>query len=937
MRKPLRWILSSVAGLGLAILCWAAAKPTSLGSPLGRNLAAILPAPPVSGLNSVSPRRSKPIAALAKKPSRPGNDLPIGYAGDVVTYHYDLGRRGLTQNETVLTPANVNPSTFGLVGFFAVDGKVDGQPLYLYRVPIGPNLRNILYVVTENDSVYAIDPDHDQLVWQSSAAPAGETPSDDFGCQNLTPTIGIAATPVIDRHRGAIYFVAMTKDFSGNYHQRLHALDITTGVELFGGPTEIAATYPGSGDGSQNGQVIFDPKQYFERASLLEVGGKIYLAFTSHCDNRPYTGWVMAYDALTLKQTSVLNLTPNGNSGAIWMSGAGMAADSLGNIYLLMANGTFDTTLDSNGMPINGDYGNAFVKLSTSPQLAVADYFAMYDADQESDDDLDLGSGGALLLPDLFDNDGQVHHLAVGAGKDGNIYVVNRDSMGKFNPNDNSAIYQEIDGVFVPDFAIYGMPAYYNNTLYFGDVSSTLKAFTITNAKLSTSPTSQTLNIFPYPGTTPSISSNLGANAIIWAVENSNPAVLHAYDATNLAKELYNSNQAGARDQFGPGNKFITPVIANGKVFVGTQSGVAEFGLLQESGFPQRSISTASNSDGREEVFVRGPDAAAWHTSQAVANGSDWNQWTSLSGVLTSHPVVGQNADGRLEVFVLGGDSAVWHTSQTTASGSTWNAWTSLGGPAMTSDVTVGRNSDGRLEVFARGTDNALWHAAQTNAGGPDWNQWTSLGGVLTSHPSVGQNADGRLEVFVLGGDSTVWHTSQTTASGSAWNFWGSLSGPNMTSDVAVGQNMDGRLEIFARATDNTLWHLAQTSPGSPDWNQWTSLNGVLTSDPSVGQNADGRLEVFVLGGDSAVWHISQTTASGSIWNSWSSLGGQLTSDTAVGRNSDGRLEIFARHTDGALWHVVQTSPGGPNWTFWSSLGGLFESDPSGQAARPGR
>ena len=222
----------------------------------------------------------------------------------------------------------------------------------------------------------------------------------------ITPTIGITATPVIDRQRGAIYFVAMTKDSSGNYHQRLHALDITNGKELFGGPTEITATYPGTGDGSQNGQVIFDPKQYAERVGLLEYGGKIYLAFTSHCDYRPYTGWVMAYDALTLKQTSVIDLTPNGYEGGIWMSGTALTADSQGYIYLLNGNGLFDTTLDSQGMPSNGDYGNAFIKLSASPQLAVADYFAMYNANEESDDDLDLGSGGVLVLPDLYDNNG---------------------------------------------------------------------------------------------------------------------------------------------------------------------------------------------------------------------------------------------------------------------------------------------------------------------------------------------------------------------------------------------------------------------------------------------------------------------------------------------------------------------------------------------------
>jgi hypothetical protein len=218
------------------------------------------------------------------------------------------------------------------------------------------------------------------------------------------------------------------------------------------------------------------------------------------------------------------------------------------------------------------------MKISLTGQLTVADYFTMFNTMQESDADEDLGSGGAMILPDLLDSGHQVHHLAVGAGKDSNIYVVNRDNMGKFNPNDDSAIYQEIDGV-LPG-GVWAMPAYFNNTVYYGSVANPLKAFGISNAKLSTSPTSQTATSFTYPGTIPTVSANGTTNGIVWAIENTNPAVLHAYDATNLANELYNSNQAGSRDQFGPGNKFITPMIVNGKVFVGTQTGVAIFGLL---------------------------------------------------------------------------------------------------------------------------------------------------------------------------------------------------------------------------------------------------------------------------------------------------------------------------------------------------------------------
>jgi hypothetical protein len=540
----------------------------------------------IGALKASSPHSSARSSASAAQSNDPDRQAPppgfLGYAGDVVTYHYSPTRQGQNTLESILTPSNVNSTSFGKLNFFTVDGKVDAQPLYVYRLPAKLHTQNTLFVVTEHGSAYAFDADAGTVTWQVTTLASGETPSDDHGCSQITPQIGITATPVIDRQRGpngAMYLVAMSKDSSGKYHQRLHALDLLSGAELFGGPMEIQATYPGTGDGSQNGVVIFNPGQFAERAGLLELGGVIYIAFTSHCDFRPYTGWVMGYNALTLAQTSVIDVTPNGNEGAIWMAGTGLAGDSGGNIYFLDANGTFDTTLDSQGFPINGDYGNAFVKLSTSPKLAVADYFNMYNTVQESNRDEDLGSGGAIVLPDLKDNNGQVHQLAVGAGKDSNIYVVDRNNMGKFNPNNDNAIYQELDGV-LPG-GVWANPAYFNNTVYYGAQGNPLKAFSVSNAMLASSPSSQTSISFEYPGTSPAVSANGTSNGIVWAVENSNPAVLHAYDATNLSKELYNSNQAGSRDQFGPGNKFITPLIVNGKVFVGTQTGVAKFGLLQ--------------------------------------------------------------------------------------------------------------------------------------------------------------------------------------------------------------------------------------------------------------------------------------------------------------------------------------------------------------------
>jgi hypothetical protein len=310
------------------------------------------------------------------------------------------------------------------------------------------------------------------------------------------------------------------------------------------------------------------------------MNGVVYTAWTSHCDIRPYTGWIMGFDQSTLAQVSVLNVTPNGNEGAIWMSGSGLAADASGNILLLDANGTFDSALDANGFPNQGDYGNAFLKISTAnQQLSVADYFEMFNQGAENGSDEDLGSGGALVLPDLKDTQGQTRHLAVGAGKDSHIYIVDRDAMGKFNPNANN-IYQDIQGALSGQ--VYSMPAYFNNTVYYGAVGDRIKAFAISNAQLASTPGSQTGNAFGYPGATPSISANGMSNAILWAAENSGTAVLHAYDATNLTHELYNSNQAsGRRDQFGAGNKFITPMITNGKVYVGTTNGVGVFGLLK--------------------------------------------------------------------------------------------------------------------------------------------------------------------------------------------------------------------------------------------------------------------------------------------------------------------------------------------------------------------
>ncbi|HXH50562.1 MAG TPA: pyrrolo-quinoline quinone [Terriglobia bacterium] len=506
-------------------------------------------------------------------------------AQDVLTWHNDNARTGQNLDERILTLQNVNPKTFGKLFVIHVDGKVDAEPLYVKGMQIPQHgMRNVLYVATENDSLYAFNADTGSLFWHVRLLKPGETPSDNRGCGQVIPTIGVTSTPVIDRQRGphgTIYAIAMSKDQQGHYFQRLHALDLQDGREEFAGPVDIHATYPGNGDVSHNGTDVFDPKQYEERAALLLVNGVVYTSWASHCDIDPYNGWVIGYNAETLKQAGALDFTPNGEKGSVWQSGAGPAADPQGYIYLLAANGSFDTTLNAGGFPSHGNFGNSFLKISTEGgRLTVADYFTMYSVEAENDRDDDLGSGGPLVLPRMKDASGKTWHLVVGAGKDLSIYIANRYDMGKFNPKGNQNIYQEVPHAMRHAFS-RPIPAYFDGRLYYASTDDTLREYRFQNARLIAKPVSETTLNFIYPGATPSVSADGARNGIVWATENKDPAVLHAYGANNLVNELYNSNQAPrGRDHFGTGNKFITPMIANGKVYVGTTDGVGVFGLL---------------------------------------------------------------------------------------------------------------------------------------------------------------------------------------------------------------------------------------------------------------------------------------------------------------------------------------------------------------------
>ena len=538
----------------------------------------------------------------------------------VLTWHNDNTRTGQNLQETILTPANVNSTAFGRLAVLNVDGKVDAQPLYVPGVTI-PNqgIHNVLYVATEHGSLYAFDADTFTQLQHVSLIGANETSSDDHGCGQVTPEIGITATPAIDLQAGTtgiLYAIAQSKDATGHYHHRLHAVDLPTLTEQFGGPVEIQATYPGKG--AEN---TFNPAVHTERPGLLISNGVVYTSWGSHCDAGSYAGWVLAYNERTLAQVGVLNLIPNGNDGGIWSAGSGPAVDADGNVFLLTGNGTFDTTLSASGFPSKGDYGNAFVKISTSGPLAVVDYFTMLNTVSESNGDVDLGSGGLLLLPPLDNGQGtgtQVS-LVVGAGKDTNLYVLDQSNLGRFNPS-MDAIYQLMSGA-LPG-GVWSSPAWFNGKLYYGAVGDNLRAFAFTGGRFALS--AKSANTFVYPGTTPSISANGTSNGIVWAVENQGTAILHAYNAGNVAVELYNSTQAAnGRDQFGSGNKFIVPTIANGKVYVGTTNGVGVFGLLSRNATPALTITKTHTGP-----FIQGQQGATYtlvvsnSVSAAATNGT---------------------------------------------------------------------------------------------------------------------------------------------------------------------------------------------------------------------------------------------------------------------------------------------------------------------------
>jgi chitodextrinase len=506
------------------------------------------------------------------------------------THHNDNSRTGQNTSETVLTPSNVGPNTFGKLFSYSLDGPALASPLYVAGVTIpGQGVHNVAYVATEHDSVYAFDADGlvAAPLWRRNFLGTGVTPvpSNDTGDGGaIGPEIGITGTPVIDPSTQTLYVVAKTKEGS-NYVQRLHALDLGTGAEKFSGPVVIQASVPGSGAGSSLGQVAFDALHQNQRAALLLSNGVVYIAFGSHGDQQAYHGWLLGYRASTLQQVMVVNVNPNAAGAGIWQANGGPAADAAGSLYITTGNGNFNA--NSGG----SDFGDSFLKLT--PGGTIADYFTPWNQGALNANDFDLGAAGPLLLPDQT---GAHPHLLLSAGKNNTIYLVDRDAMGHYSgtTNDNQIVQSLVD-VFpngTPEPGNYSAPVYFNGTIYFGPVADRIQSFPLSGGRLATTAQSRSAESFPYPGATMSVSAAGTSNGILWAIQRNGdcgvpgtcgttaPAVLKAYDATNLGTPLFSSDQFGERDTLDAAAKFSVPLVANGKVFVTSMGMLSVYGLL---------------------------------------------------------------------------------------------------------------------------------------------------------------------------------------------------------------------------------------------------------------------------------------------------------------------------------------------------------------------
>jgi len=614
---------------------------------------------------------------------------------NVWTYRNDNARTGQNLNETLLRPSNVNTNSFGRLFFHNVDGAIYAQPLYVANLQIpGKGTHNVVFIATEHNSVYAFDADDNTAgnsvpLWHTNflnlAASTTAVPSEDeFG--TIPPEIGITGTPVIDLQSRTIYVDVATKELGNDrwdYFHRLHALDLQTGAEKFGGPVVVEATAIGTGTGSDGaGMIGFDAYRQLQRSGLLLINGIVYIAYASYADAGNYHGWVIGYDAQTLELRGVFNNTPNGHKGGIWQSGAAPAADANGNLYFLSGDGSFSNE--------QGNYGNSIVKLAMNEgELQIVDYFTPFNQLALDIGDVDLGSGGAVLLPDSVGTPAH-QHLLVGSGKEGKIYLLDRDNLGHYNGKDDNQAVQTVANLVSPTF---GVPAYFNNHLYYVGIGDFLKSIRIANAQLIAPPEKKSISKFGYPGGTPSVSANGTNNGIIWVLRSDmaefrGRATLHAFDANNVSKELYNSSQAGSRDDPGGGIKFTVPTVANGKVYVATASRLAVYGLGSWAVPPTLTPRSGIFTNSTVVSMSVGLSGTQIHYTRDGTAASPAAPVYTTPFLLTNSTVIRAIATGP----TLRSSSEVTTffrraSTRETIAGFRGNAWTLNGGASLTNDV----------------------------------------------------------------------------------------------------------------------------------------------------------------------------------------------------------------------------------------------------------
>jgi hypothetical protein len=850
---------------------------------------------------------------------------------NVTTYHNDNARTGQNLQESILTPANVNSHSFGKLFAVALDGYVYAQPLYLADVRIGAIAHNVVYLVTENDSVYAIDANSGTIYARASVVPAGGSAvsSSDLNCGDLVPRVGITGTPVIDATTGTLYLVAKGKTAGGSIVQYLHALDVSTLAEKFGGPIQITATAAGTASDGNGSTVTFNARNQFNRAALLLENGHVVIGWGGHCDAMPWHGWVMSYSASTLAQEAVLNTTPDGSGGGVWMSGGGLAADASGNIYFPTGNGSWNGSTD---------FGDSVVKLAppAGGRFTVSDYFTPWNQATLGSNDGDLGSGGLVLMPTAAGG-----LLIAQQGKFGALELLNSAKLGKYCVNQGSGCsggdpntVQEIPSS--GNSGVWGSPAYWNGHLFMAPSANTIRAYSFDaggSGKLSSSPTSDSAQVFAYAAPTPAISANGTVNGILWALDGSaddstcdggsaNCLGLFAYDATNLSTLLYASSQS-ANASPGTTVKYAVPVIANGKVYVGTQSGLAVYGLL---GGSSGSSGGGSTSSGGGSGSSGGGSSSSGGGSSAGAGSVNLSAADDVVGIVNNGSVAsGGGLDGAAYAYSanLLGTSIAWSGATFTfAAAGSLNALrsktvalpagnystlnflgTGVDGnqPAQSFKVTY---SDGSTASYSQGMSDWLrpqGYAGETIVSTMAYrvapNGATSPGPVYLYGYSLALNSAKTLAsitlpnsqyVSVLAIDLLGTATSTTTASGSSSS--GSSSGGSGSSGTAVSVHLASADNRFGIATGGSA-----VSNGGMDGGDWAYAANLLGTSISWSGSS------FTLGAAGTADMVSSSTVAlpGGSYGSLALLaaagGGSQPAQTFVVRYSDGTTTSFVQ------------------------------------------